>query len=303
MVVNPLDPALDFELVLALARRHLPSAGAVTAVDESGGEARTYRIDDGYILKTQRPHRVRPRTSLEKEVAHLQLIQRYLPDLSLPRVLGYGRAGVVEYTVMTRMPGVAARHVTLAGEARRRLLHDLGRSLRRLHRLPLEPVASTGLFPTDRDAAAVPRRVAAAFADAVDAARSIGDAWTLEPPPEAVAARALDAIGEVENLRVPLHSNPGPEHVFVDPSTLKFSGLIDLGDAYVSHPAFDLRRWSSPEDRQALIAGYTADEPISDAFKQLWRGVLIAGMMSRLAQRPAERARTLADLQSLLAEL
>ncbi|HEX5418232.1 MAG TPA: phosphotransferase [Chloroflexota bacterium] len=302
MVVNSPDPVLDFDLVLALARRHLQLARAVTAVDESGGEARTYRIDDGYILKTQRPHRVRPRTSLEKEVAHLQLVQQYLPELSVPRVLGYGRTEGVEYTLMTRMPGVAARHVPMEGEARGRFLYDLGALLRRLHRLPLAPFASTGRFPTDHDASDVRRRVETAVADGVNAARLVGDAWNLELPPEAVAARALEAVGQVEDTFAPLHSNPGPEHVFVDPTTLKLSGLIDFGDAYVSHPAFDLRRWTAPEDRGMLLEGYAADEPVSDAFKSLWRAILIAGLLSRLAQRPTEQARTLADLQSLLAE-
>jgi hypothetical protein len=34
------DPVLSPGTVLALARRHLPAAGEVTGVDESGGEAR-----------------------------------------------------------------------------------------------------------------------------------------------------------------------------------------------------------------------------------------------------------------------
>src|SRR5579884_1686949 len=39
------DPVLADETVLALARRHAPVAGRVWAVEESGGEARTYLID------------------------------------------------------------------------------------------------------------------------------------------------------------------------------------------------------------------------------------------------------------------
>ena len=59
-VADARDPVLDAKLVLDLARRHVTSAGAVTGVDEIGGEARTYGIDEGLIGKTQRPHRVRP---------------------------------------------------------------------------------------------------------------------------------------------------------------------------------------------------------------------------------------------------
>src|SRR5436305_13301736 len=64
------DPVLDPATVLALVRRHVPGAEAVAEVEESGGEARTYGVQAGdaaLILKVQRPHQLRPRTSLEKE--------------------------------------------------------------------------------------------------------------------------------------------------------------------------------------------------------------------------------------------
>src|SRR4051794_35762650 len=96
------DPVLDAERVLSLVRRHVPDAEAVTGVDESGGEARTYAIDAGLILKTQRPHRLRPRTSLEKETFFLQHLA-HVAELPVPRVLGYGRDGDVEYICMTRI--------------------------------------------------------------------------------------------------------------------------------------------------------------------------------------------------------
>src|SRR5215210_9339145 len=102
--LDPRDPVLDESVVLTVVRRHWPAAGRVTGVDESGGEARTYALDEDVILKTQRPHRVRPRTSLEKEVFHLEQVASQAPEISVPRVLGYGRELGVEYTVMTRMP-------------------------------------------------------------------------------------------------------------------------------------------------------------------------------------------------------
>jgi hypothetical protein len=46
------DPVLSAAVVLTLVRRHVPHATRVTAVDESGGEARTYVVDDTLILKT-----------------------------------------------------------------------------------------------------------------------------------------------------------------------------------------------------------------------------------------------------------
>lgn len=119
MAANPLDPVLDFDRVLALASRHVPAAHNVTAVDESGGEARTYVIDGTFIFKTQRPHRVRPRTSLQKESLHLKLLASHMPELPVPRVLGYGRDEGIEYTVMTRIPGTAVLNTAIAGTAGR----------------------------------------------------------------------------------------------------------------------------------------------------------------------------------------
>src|SRR5437899_44443 len=102
--LDPRDPVLDSDLVLSHARRHLPSAQAVTGVDETGGEARAYAIDADFIFKTQRPHRVRPRTSLEKEAFHLGQLAAAAPEVTVPRVLGSGREWGVEYILMTRMP-------------------------------------------------------------------------------------------------------------------------------------------------------------------------------------------------------
>ena len=58
------DPVLDSDTVLAIVRRHAHAAKAVVAVDELGGEARTYAIDDDLILKVQRPQRARLRRPL-----------------------------------------------------------------------------------------------------------------------------------------------------------------------------------------------------------------------------------------------
>ena len=121
---DPRDPVLHTARVLELTRRHLSSARSVTAVDETGGEARTYVIDEAFVFKTQRPHRVRPRTSLEKEVFHLNQLASRAPEVNVPRVLGYGRESEVEYILMTRMPGVPMRRLALSGTARAGVLRD-----------------------------------------------------------------------------------------------------------------------------------------------------------------------------------
>jgi hygromycin-B 7''-O-kinase len=73
------DPVLPVELVRELAPAYLPADVRLEGgmeVDESGGEARVYLFPrgdavGGVAIKTQRPHRLRPRTSLRKEAALL----------------------------------------------------------------------------------------------------------------------------------------------------------------------------------------------------------------------------------------
>jgi hygromycin-B 7''-O-kinase len=297
---DPRDPVLDASIVLNLARRHLSSANAVTAVDESGGEARTYAIDDDYIFKTQRPHRVRPRTSLEKEVFHLQQIASRAAEVRVPRVLGYGREGDVEYILMTRMPGVPMRQVTVGGDARFSLLRELGASLRQMHDLDARPFRASQLFPGDTDAFEMRARIRRDLERAVEGALAERQVWTLSLSPEEAATLALGGLDSIEDAPVPLHSNPGPEHVFVDPDTLRLSGVIDFGDAYLSHPALDFRRWAQPRDRDALMNGYSSTRPLSNSFDSNWRAISIIMLMLDFSTRPGRRQESLDGLRVLL---
>ncbi|MCA1648382.1 MAG: aminoglycoside phosphotransferase family protein [Chloroflexi bacterium] len=299
---DPRDPVLNFRRVLALARRHLPSAQAVTDVDESGGEARAYAIDDGFIFKTQRPHRVRPRTSLAKETVHLEQLASCTPEVNVPRVLGYGNEDDVEYILMTRMPGVAMRYIEVNGRARSNLLRELGSVLRRMHSLPLEPLVGSGLFPGDSDSAAIGDRLESLLRRGVEAATAACDNWTLDISPEAVAASVREGARIVQEAPVAIHSNPGTEHVFVDPHTLELTGVIDFGDAYISHPALDMRRWVDSGDRTALIGGYAAEYPVNATFEANWRVISVANLMLDFAHQPRRRAEALEGLRSLLAE-
>lgn len=297
------DPVLTDDLVLSLARRHAPDARAITGVDESGGEARTYAIDDTLILKTQRPQQLRPRTSLEKEVFFLGQLALVAPEVSVPRVLGYGRDGSsVEYTLMTRMPGVAVRHASLDERARAAVLFRLGATLRRIHALPLEPFSASGLFPGDQSFVDTQTRFGNYFNDLADALHTEGSPWRLPLTVEQVGARALASVPRSTD-RVALHSNPYLEHVFAHPGSGAFSGLIDFGDAYISHPAFDLRRWNRPADREALLNGYISERPVSEAFLATWRAVMILGDVVTIVHYPERAAEAERDLLALLAEL
>src|SRR5262245_50803535 len=134
------DPVLSEREALRCVRRFVPSAKAVTAVDESGGEARTYVIDDKLILTVQRPQQVRVGTSLAREVFFLNQLARAAPDLPVPRVLGYAReTQLLEYNIQTRMPGAAVAEVALDPERRTAAIFAVGRLLRRLHGLAQQP--------------------------------------------------------------------------------------------------------------------------------------------------------------------
>lgn len=301
------DPVLSDDAVLSLVRRHVPGARAVTGVDESGGEARTYTIDQALILKTQRPQQLRPRTSLEKEVFFLNQLAAEAPTLNVPRVLGYGSEGrMVEYTVMTRMPGVAMRHAQLTEPVRHAVLYQLGETLRRIHALPQALFAQSELFPGDHAFVDVQTRFGRYFGDLADEVLYEHLPWTFELTPEQIGARALAALPRSRE-RVALHSNPYLEHVFVDPHTGSYSGLIDFGDAFISHPACDLRRWTRPADREALLQGYTAAGPVGDDFLATWHVLRIftdAMVVAYYAERAPERAaEATQDLGQALAQL
>ena len=114
------DPVLPEAEVLRCLRRFVPTAKAVTYLDESGGEARTYIVDETILLKVQRPQQVRVGTSLAREVFYLNQLAAVAPDLPVPRVLGYDReTNLLEYNIQTRMPGVAYVEDSLVAAAAR----------------------------------------------------------------------------------------------------------------------------------------------------------------------------------------
>ena len=274
----------------------------MTGVDESGGEARTYAIDSNLILKVQRPQQLRPRTSLAKEVFFLRQLES-VPDISVPQALGYRReSALLEYTVLTRMPGVAMRHASLSEQEQATVLFQLGQTLRRIHSLPQAPFFENTLLPGDRTFAAVQQRFREYFVELAEIFQAEGLLWPLSVSLEEIGERVVASLPENDE-RIALHSNPYAEHAFVDPVTHTYLGLIDFGDVYISHPAFDLRRWNRPAEREALLSGYTADAPVSAAFMATWKAVLILTDVIVMAHYPDRAAQAADDLQHLLSTL
>lgn len=297
------DPVLPARVVLEFARLHVPDAAAVAGVDESGGEARAYLIDDGVVVKTQRPHRLRPRTSLAKEAYLLDALAPALVG-RIPRLLGYDRidtaAGIVEYLCMTRIPGLPVRAAAIAPRARPRLLADVGHWLRILHGAGV----TDPIVPADTDAAAVYRRLESGFADLLHALDERPGPVALPLPAAEIAARALGALPASAGApMVVLHSNPSPTHVFVDPAHSTMTGVIDFGDAYTSHPALDLHRWPAPADRAAIRVGYLDGMAPSAGFDQVWTVAMIYTDLAVIAAGSAHTGEAVADLSERLDEL
>ena len=82
---------------------------------------------------------------MEKEAFFLGQLAEY-PDIVVREVLGYDKDGSIEYTLMTRMPGVPALSVEIEGADRTNLIHQLGRTMRRIHSIPQDPFFSSSLF-------------------------------------------------------------------------------------------------------------------------------------------------------------
>ena len=294
------DPVVDAELILRLARRHVPQAREMTGVDESGGEARTYFVDDGVVMKVQRPHQLRSWTSLEKEVQFLRQIAKDDPTLPVPRVLGYGREGSLEYTCMTRMPGDAAVRTPIPDAVREDTLEALGRVIRRVHAVRQAPLRESGLFPEEYTPEDLRISVAE---DIVALARRIGErnlAWPISIAPEELLRKAVQLVPDTASP-IALHTNPGPTHTFVDRSSGQFTGLIDFGDAYIGHPVFDLWQWGDPADREAVLAGYMEAGPVDDGFWPMWEvAQIFSDLMAIVRDRPYQ-ARCAAHLAEMAA--
>jgi hygromycin-B 7''-O-kinase len=171
---------------------------------------------------------------------------------------------------MTRLPGVAMESALIDDNTSKQALFDLGRMLRRLHSVPQQALLDARLIPGDHTPTDVHMRFGNLFNDAVTALGDIDPSEAVQKDLHSLARLALRALPNDFEC-VALHSNPGLEHVFVDSDSGQLTGIIDFGDAYFSHPVFDLRRMRSAADRSSIYRGYTADQAVSEDFQTAWR--------------------------------
>jgi hygromycin-B 7''-O-kinase len=296
------DLVLSDRTVLELARAHVPTAAAVTGVDESGGEARVYFVDRDVVVKTQRPPRRRARTDLAKEALLLGQLAHRLPG-QVPALLGYGHVqtpeGAVQYLCMTRVAGRAAVHQP--GPVRSHVLRRLGEVLAVVHTTEFD--AAAALIPADLDASDVRARLEGGFTAVAERLAGCPEAPALPVPVERITDRALSALPTAFTGVMPvLHSNPGPTHTFVTDDG-DFGALIDFGDAYRSHPALDLVRWPRPADRRALRDGYRHARDCGADFDAVWTGAMVLADLDVLARGGPLAAEVLQDLTARLRQL
>jgi aminoglycoside phosphotransferase (APT) family kinase protein len=255
-------------------------------------------LEGGVVVKTQRPHRLRPRTSLAKEALFLAELER-AGGFPVPRVLGYGHVEDIEYICLTRMAGVAARDMALTGQQRSDLLRAVGELLRALHEVDQSTLRASNLMPGDHQPSDLFQRFHDAFGRLAEVLEP-DDTWRGDLDIRHLAEQQIDGLPD-DTAPVALHSNPGPEHVFVDPGSGQFAGLIDFGDAYRSHPALDFRPWRESADVRDLLAGYRAAGPLSPRFEDVVVTGLIMAEIAAVArgredsQSAAARVRQLRD--------
>lgn len=209
-------------------------------------------------------------------------------------MLGHGQVSGTEYLCLTRVPGSALLRTALKPDDRRRALEELGRTLHAIHYVDQTALERSELVPGDRCPADLRGRIADTFAR-LAAAFDADSRLAVVADVRRIAVQRLEATPD--NIPpVSLHSNPGPEHAFVDPATGNFCGLIDFGDAYRSHPAFDFRQWSDDDDTAAVLDGYRSAGRLPLRFEDVRRTVLVIEALARAARgrtTPDELAATL----------
>jgi len=276
------DPIYDESFILNIVRSFVPDVGKVLRIDEQGGSARTYHIDLGVTLKVLRPNRKTSKDYIKREVFLLKQLEAAGVS-NIPRSLGYGKDDALEYHCMSTIPGVAVRFSELTPTQRIEMLYKLGDTLYRVHHVPLESIYESELgfksFTSDEE---IRGQVWHYFNLAIS---KIAERLSPEQIDKALA-EAEKHIAKINDTVPKLrHADPSDEHVFVDNG--KFSGVIDFGDAYITHPAFDLRRWPH-EDRSDLLKGYLSAGDVEDSFLDVCENIFAVENILDELRRKAE---------------
>ena len=269
--------------VLELARRYAPAAAAVTRVFEDGYNHVVYCVDDVLVVKVPRPgeHPI----LLQREALILGELAG-TAGLPIARFIGgaVGADAATPHICMGLVDGKQLEALAdLEGEERRRLLRQLGRALGVLHRQPISPFLSSGIFdvtttwrPYERSLRRDWERGAQIFVE--KGLLSPDDVQRLEAAYQA----GTRALPEWPRL-VPLHADVRPAHVLVDDGGA-LAALIDFGDASLGPPEMEfyfmwLRWWDRREDVERVLDGYVAEAELGPEFNETLRFLRMVAAM------------------------
>lgn len=264
-------PDLDLRTRLAAVCRPLSEAeGPLVGAEilDGGTFATTYRLTFGsgrrVVAKTAPTD---PRRLMRYEHGILgteELVYRLAadrPELRMPRVLlsDVTREHLdTDVLVVSHLDGVPWDTLdALAPEQRDAIVRELGGVMAHLHRVtgptfgyPASLALQAGTWPE-------------AFTAMTEGLLADGATWSVPLPVDRVRAawaRHHDALAEITTPRL-VHTDLWPGNVFVDPESLRITGIIDTERSFWGDPLFELagadQLGAGPAPR-ALVEGYAA---------------------------------------------
>jgi aminoglycoside phosphotransferase (APT) family kinase protein len=230
------DIAIDAALALQLVDEQFPQLAATRAEPfGSGWDNAAFLIDDTVVFRF--PRRRVAAALIAREAAILPLIASHLPlAVPVPTFIGTGDARYPSvFGGYVRLDGVTACSAALTDDERIASAPLLGRFLRRLHAIDVEPLRTCGLEPDTIGRLDHPKRLAisrervATLAGAGFAQLASCVAWLAAHPAAPVPPER----------RTLVHGDLYARHILIG-AERRPTGVIDWGDLHLGDPAIDL---------------------------------------------------------------
>jgi aminoglycoside phosphotransferase (APT) family kinase protein len=272
------DVELSPEAAARLIEAQVPElAPARLELLGAGWDNWAFRVNGDLVFRF--PRRKLGAVLLEREVRVLPLLAPHLP-LPIPTPLFQGApAGGYPYPFAgyRLIPGETACRLEWTGAARAAAAPLLGRFLRTLHRLPVEPAVREWAPRDDMGKTDLPRYL------------TLVEERLAAMPPAARPPDAAEVLERMDTLsRTPPHAGPTcwvhgdlyARHLLAD-DRLRLTGVIDWGDVHLGDPALDLSvvySFLSPSARPAFWSEYGEVDAQTQArarFRALFYGAVL----------------------------
>jgi hygromycin-B 7''-O-kinase len=222
------------ETLAAIAGRHGATAENVRPITPSGVANHVFLLGDDLVLRIPRTERFL--RDLVKEAAVIPVARD--AGVNTPDVVAFDASRTevgVPYMVLTRAPGDRFAEFGPPSADTRRVLHQVGRELARLHRL--SPTTAADLLPAvpADDGTADPRALTVRLA---------ADGWI-----DTETHRWL--TGWIDRLAahlphdpppVLLHGDLAPQNLLVSSAPAELTAIVDWGDAQWADPAIEFAK-------------------------------------------------------------